>query len=140
MGRYAHHSTVTVAHQHVVTNPKGNLQTRNRVCDGEPGIESFLFACGEFGLGGATLFALLDECSQRRIGLRSMGCKRVFRCDSTECHAHDGIGARRKDKHFAVLDQLTRSIFDGVGKSKAQPLTLADPVFLHRAHTVGPAI
>ena len=64
---------------------------------------------------------------------------RMLGGDSTKSHAHHRIRTRGEHIHQAVLNQLTRSIFDVVGESETNTLALADPVFLHGAHTVGPA-
>jgi hypothetical protein len=75
----------------------------------------------------------------------SLGCargvrgQRVLGRHGAEGHAHDGVGARGEHVHAAVLDQLAPRVADVVREGKAHALALADPVFLHQAHALGPA-
>ena len=58
-----------------------------------------------------------------------------------ESHAHDGVGTCGEHVHLAVADQGARSVSDRhAGRQSARLRDLADPVFLHQAHLVGPAV
>ncbi len=65
--------------------------------------------------------------------------QRVLGRHGAEGDAHDGVCAGGKDVQAAVLYQLAVGIVDVVREGKAQAFALADPVFLHQAHAVGPA-
>ena len=73
--------------------------------DLQASIQALFFARGEFGLGGAALFAMFNKRRQGRVGVCSMHSQRVLGCDGTKRHAHDGVRAGREDMHFAVLYQ-----------------------------------
>ena len=137
---HAHHGAVAVAHEHVVADPDLDLRAGERVGDEQAGGHALLFLRGEFGLGGATGLALVDEGSQRGVAQGGVVSQRVLGGHGAEGHAHDGVGARGEHVHLAVTDQRAVSAFDRVRERKAHALALADPVLLHQAHLVGPAI
>ena len=58
---------------------------------------------------------------------------------SDKCHAHDGVSARSEDKHFPVLNQIAKSVLDVMLKGKTHAFRFTNPVFLHHAHSLGPA-
>ena len=65
--------------------------------------------------------------------------ERMLGRDRAEGHAHDGIGARGENIHAAVADQGARCVPDVMRERKAYAFALADPVFLHQLHPLGPA-
>ena len=136
---HAHHGAVAIAHQHVVAHPHGHDRAGERVRDRQARVHAFFFFQGQLGLGGAALLALRDEGGQRRVGLRGVGGQRVLRGDGAEAHAHDGVRPGGEDVHAAILNQRAAVVLDVVREGKAQALALADPVFLHQAHALGPA-
>ena len=83
---------------------------------------------------------MFDERRQGRVGLCGVQSQRVFRRNGTKGDAHDSVRARGKDIHLAVLDQCARRIFDGVQKGKTYAFAFAEPVFLHGAHAIRPAL
>ncbi len=139
VGGHAHDGAVAVAHEDVVADPHRHGFAREGVDDGQAGGQAFLFARGQFGLGGAALAAGLDEGGQLGVAARRAGGQRVFRRHGAEGDAHDGVGARREDVHQAVLDQPALFVADVVAEGEAHALALADPVFLHQAHAFRPA-
>ena len=66
--------------------------------------------------------------------------QRVFSRHCAKRHTHDGVGAGGEDVHLAVTDQGAVSACNAVRERKAHTFALADPVFLHQAHFVGPAV
>ena len=64
----------------------------------------------------------------------------MFRGNGAEGHAHDGIGAGGEDVHFAVINQRAFCVCDAVRKCKTHAAGFANPVFLHQAHPLWPAI
>ena len=140
MRRHAHDSAVAVTHQHIVANPHLDLLTRQRVGHEEPGALALFLLRGEFCLGGAAGLALFQKSRQLRVAGRRMQRQRMLGRHGAKGHAHDGVGARREHKHAAVADQRARGVFDFVRERKAHTFALADPVFLHQAHALGPAL
>jgi len=137
--RHAHDGAVAVGHEHVVADPDFDLRARDGVRDEQARGHAFFFTRGHFGLGGAAKLALFDERGQRRIVGRRVRGQRVFGRHGAERHAHDRVGAGGEDVQLAVLDQLAVLAGDLVREGKAQAFGLADPVFLHQAHALGPA-
>ncbi len=74
------------------------------------------------------------------IRLRRVYRQRVLGRDRAEGHAHDRVGAGGEDVHAAVADRLAVLAPDVVREGEAHALALADPVRLHRAHALGPAV
>src|SRR5690606_16878047 len=139
VGGHAHDGAVAVAHQHVVADPDVDLRAGQRMRDGQAGAHAGLLARGDFGFGGAAQLALFDERRQRGVGLRRMRGQRVLGRHGAERDPHDGVGARGEHVEPAVLDELAVGAGDLVREGEAQALGLADPVFLHDAHALGPA-
>jgi hypothetical protein len=85
------------------------------------------------------LLAFLDEGGQLRVAARGVRGQRVLGRHGAEGHAHDGVGAGGEHVHLAVADQRAVVAPDVVREGEAHALALADPVFLHQPHLVGPA-
>ena len=81
---------------------------------------------------------MLDEGGQPRSWKRRRAWPAGAQGRPREGDAHDGVGAGGEDVQLAVLDQLAVGAGD-VREGEAQALGLADPVFLHQAHALGPA-
>ncbi|MNI30752.1 hypothetical protein D3C73_846100 [compost metagenome] len=107
--------------------------------NGKTRAHAFFFARGHFGLGRAAQLALFDEGGQLRVVARGVRGQGVFGRHGAERHAHDRVGAGGEDVQLAVLDQLAILAGDLVREGETQAFGLADPVFLHQAHALGPA-
>src|SRR5690554_5472654 len=140
MAGYAHDCTVAIAHQDVVTHPDFDGFAGERMRDAQPGTHAFFFASCDFGFRRTTQLTLFYKSSELRVALRSVNSQRVFRRDGTEGDPHDGISACGEHIHATVLDELTLVVADVVSESKTHAFALTDPVFLHQAHTFGPAV
>ena len=140
MGGNAHDGAVAIAHQHIVAHPHLDLCAGEGMRDEQARrLAQLLLGC-QFGFGRSALLALSDKGRQLRLGSRCMLRQRVLRRHGAESHAHDGVGTCGEDIHLAVTNQLTVSALDVMVEGKAHASRLADPVFLHQAHLVGPAV
>src|ERR1700712_3988804 len=92
--------------------------------DREPGAEALLLGGLELRGGRAALLAFRNEGSEFRGILGQLRRQRMVRRDRDEARPKDGVGARSEDiDATGAIDELERA---------AQPLALADPVFLHQ--------
>ena len=137
---HAHDGAITIAHQHVVTDPDRNVLSGQRVRDGQPSVKTLFFARCKLGFGRAALLAFFNECRDIRIGCGCMHGQRMLRCDGAKRDAHDGVDACGEDIHATILDELGICIPDVMSKRKPDTFAFADPVFLHRSHAFGPSI
>ena len=140
MRRHTHHSAVAIRHQHIVTHPNGNLVARQRVRDKQARGHAHLVFHRQLRFGRAASLALLQKSRQLRVAGRRMQRQWMLGRHSAKSHTHDGVGTRCEHKHAAVTDQRARCVLDVVWERKAHAFALADPVFLHQAHALGPAL
>ena len=137
---HAHDRAVAVTHEHIVAHPHRHLIACDRVHDMQACGHAHLVFHRQLGLGGAAFFALFQERCQLGVGGCSIQRQGVFGSHRAKSHAHDGVSAGGEHIHAAVLDQFPVSALDIVGECKAHTLRLADPILLHQAHFVGPAV
>ena len=137
---HAHHCAIAIAHEHIVAHPQWHVCACNGVGYAQARGHAFFFFQCQFCFGGATFFAFFDEGSQWRVALRCTGGQRVLGRYGAEGYAHDGVGTGGKDVHFAVANQLPACICNAVRKGKAYAFAFANPVLLHQAHALGPAV
>ena len=67
VSRYTHHCAVTIAHQHIVTDPDRNRFTRYRMYDGEPCCDTLLLHGRHVSFHDGAALGFLDECRNVRI-------------------------------------------------------------------------
>ena len=139
MRRHSHDGAVAIAHQHVVANPDLNLRAGQRMRDKQARGRALFLLRGQLGLGGAAGLAFGDEGGQRGMARRCLHSQRMLGRHGAKGHAHDGVGARGEDVHPAVANQRARAILDVMRERKAHAFALADPVFLHQPHALGPS-
>ena len=132
--RDAHDGAFAVRHQHVVADPDRNISTRDRVTDREVRLDALLFLRRHIGFGNAALRALSNESGNRGIALRGVFCERVLGRHGDERHAHDRVSARR------VNAELMLFAFKRIGEGKVHAFAAADPMALHRADLIRPAV
>ena len=135
-----HHGTIAITHQHIVTNPDFNLLTSQRMRNEQTGWQTFFFFGRHFCFCRTARFAFFDERSQLRIIFSGDGSDRMLRCHGTESHTHNRVWTRGEDEHFAVLYQCTRFVLDLMAKRKTNTLALTNPIALHGAHLIRPAV
>ena len=137
---HAHDCAVAIAHQHIVADPDFHLRTRQRMRDEQARALALFLLRRHFGFSRAAGLAFGDESGQFGIRGGGMQRQRMLGCDGAKCHAHDGVSACGEDIHPAIANQRARRIRNSVGERKAHAFTFADPVFLHQAHPLGPAV
>jgi hypothetical protein len=140
VARHAHHRAVAVAHQHVVADPHLDLRAGQRVRDVQPGRHAFLLHRREVRLDDRPLPRLVDERAHVRRASGGDRRERMLGRDGDERDAHDRVGARREHVEPAVADRVPALVADLVREREAHALAAADPVRLHRAHALGPAV
>ena len=136
--RYAHHSAVAVAHQHIVAHPNWHAFAGQWVRYAQASGHALLFHGGHVGLGHATSLAFSDEGLQFRVAISSQCSQRVFSRHGAEGDAHDGVGTCGEHIQFSALHQFTRSVFDFMRESKTHAGGFANPVFLHHFDALWP--
>ena len=139
VGRYCHDSAVTVAHQHVVTDPDFNQLVGQGMIDEQTGWHPFFLHRGHIGFDDTAPFAFFNEFRQFRIVFCSETGKIVFGCNCTESDPLDRVGAGRENPEFSVADQLSVRIMNVVSESETDAFGFADPVDLHGADPFRPA-
>ena len=137
--RHAHDGAITVADEHVVTDPKFNLVPVQRMGHKQTGPHAFFLPHRQLGLRCAASLAGFNECRQCRVRPCRVACQRMLRCYGTKRYAHDRIGACCKHIHPAVANQFATAIPDVVRESETHTFGAADPVFLHQLDAFGPA-
>ena len=133
MRRAAEDRAGAIVHQHIVHDPDGQMPVRiERMLDRQAGVEAHLLGGVELFGGGALPAAFLDErCEFGRILRQFLGQRMVGR-NRREARAEQRVGTRRKDvEPGRAADHL---------EAEFQALRLADPVFLHQPHLVGPFV
>ena len=98
----------------------------------QTGVKALLFLRFQLSFRRAGALAFLDELSQLRIGLRQFSSQRMLGRHAVEGCAEDRVRTGRKDHELLV------TAFDGQRHLRA--FGLADPVFLHQADFVRPAL
>jgi len=140
VGRHGHQGAFPIFAEHVVGYPQGDRLTGQRVLDMQTTGNAHL----DLGAGDRTGLCRLATCLhlrlKTRIKLQGSPGKRMFGRNGTEGHPHERIHAGCEHPQLACIDQLLRRIPDPVGKCQTNTAGLADPVALHGAHPVGPAI
>ncbi len=132
MRRYRHDSARAVPHEHEVRGEDGHRLAGNRMdCVDAEGMALLLHGL-DLGLGDAALAAFLDEGGQPGIGLRRLPSQRVLGGDGHVGHSHDRVRARGVDAQL-LLGALDAELH-------VDALGAADPVALHGAHLLRPAI
>ena len=151
MRGHAHHCAVAIAHEHVVAHPHFHPLTSERVADVKARAHALFFLERQLGLGGAALLALFDEGGHFGAKARDERRQRVLGRNRHKGHAHEGVGAggehiQRPARRLLARWQRRRlavapggGVVPVEGKAKAQALALANPVFLHQPHALGPA-
>ena len=129
----AEHRPGAVVHQHEVRDIDRQMPIRiERMRHRKPGVEAHLLRGLDLGRSGPAAFAIGDERSEfGRVG-GHRGGQRVFSSDRDEAGTIHRIGAGGEHLDpFGAARKL---------KGAAQPLALADPVFLHQPDFVGPLV
>ncbi len=104
-------------------------------------LVALLLCSLELGGGGAGLAAFGDEALQAGILLRQFGDQRMLCRQRCEGGAVERVGSRREDLKLAPIF-FRRGRAGGVGElpEHARAAALADPVRLHQAHLLRPAL
>ncbi len=98
----------------------------------EPGVEAALLGGLEHRLAGAHAVAFGDERRQSRIARRQFGGHRMAGRDRAERRAVERVGPGGEDFKRAIA-ALQR-------EENARAFGSPDPIFLHHAHALGPAL
>jgi len=127
-----------VLHQHEIRHVDWKLPVGVERMNGlHPGIEALLLRRLDQLLRGAVALALGDEFGERGILRRRCRGERMVRRDRHELGAEQRVVARREDFKFVFTIRRGAWI---EREADQQPFRAADPVVLHQAHILGPAI
>ena len=126
--RHAHHRAGAVIHQHKIGDEHRHVCPSEGMPCRDFGAVSQLFRGFERGGSGPAFLALFDEGRDRGISAERLR-DRVVGSDGAETRAEDRVGPRGVNRQPCTIGQV---------KTEFQPLRLADPVFLHQLHLVGP--
>ncbi|MNC41457.1 hypothetical protein D3C75_902260 [compost metagenome] len=140
VGRHGHQGAFTIFAEHVTSNPKGDTLTGQRVLDVQTAGNADLDLNAGGGTGIRRLTTRPHLQLQARIKLQSPPGQCMLGRNGTEGHPHQRIHPGCEHPQLACIDKLLRRIPDLVGKCQTNTAGLADPVALHGAHPVGPAI
>ena len=103
----------------------------------DAGIEAKLLGGVDFGLRGAAMLALRDECGERRIVLRRRGGERMIRRQRHELGAEQRVRPGGEDFKLGLAARRACRI---EREANQQALGAADPVLLHQPDLVRPAV
>ena len=104
MGRHSHDRAVAVGHEHIITDPDGDLLACEWVGNVKTRCHPFFFSGGDVSFCDTACLAVLDKFGKGRIIFCCSACDRMLRRDCNKGHAHDGVGPRGEDKHSAVVN------------------------------------
>ena len=103
----------------------------------QSGVVAQLLGALDLGFRGAALAAVGDELLDLRVLDRQLLGQRMLGRDADEAGAEQGVGTGRVD--LQAFGHAVRG-FTVKPELEAQPLGAADPVLLHQANLVGPAV
>ena len=133
MRRAAENGAGAIIHQHEIGDIDRQVPTGiERMFDRQIGIEAHFFGGFEFGCGRPAAFALGDEILQRRGIFGERLRQRMVGRNRDKACAIQRI--RTRGEHIDSI-MSARQV-----KGQLQPFGLADPVFLHQPHLVGPFV
>ncbi len=124
-----------VFHQHEIGDPDRIRLAGERVADTQPGVPALLLRRLDRGLGRAAGTAFRDEGGDRRILRRQRRRDRVLGGDGEETHAEQRVRARGEDD-----DGILARDRGFEAETYLRAIAAADPVGLHQAHAVRPAV
>ena len=132
MRGHRHHRAVAVFHQHEIGRPDRHRCAADRVQRLEAGIDPAFFEGGHVRLGDAGIAAGVDELTQRGVVRRRLVGERMLGRDRHEGHAHHGVRPGGVDRQGIAAAGDAELHLDALGT--------ADPVALHGAHLLRPAV
>ena len=132
MSRHPHHRAGAVAHQDEVGHPYRQGFPGKRVSNVYIQGDAFFLHSFQCGLGRAGTAVFLDKCCDVRAPLRGGNSHGMFEGYRHITDAEQGIGTGSEH----------RELFRAAGNRKINfnPFRASDPVALHGAHGIGPAI
>ena len=134
--RAAEDGTGAVVHQHEIGDVDRQVPVRiERMGDGEAGVVAALLRRLDRRHRGAERSDLGDEGGELGVGLRARGGERVVGGDGEELRAEQRVRSRRVDLHLPERNRLVLQ-----GEAHLESLGAADPVALHHAHLLRPAL
>ena len=134
MGWYSHHSTLAVAHQHVIGNPYRQLYFRQWMDDKKSRVHAFLFLSGELSFHGGSMLAFLDE-----LGKLWIAFCRIQRNGMLGCHGNIGYAKQCVSPGSKNFQRLWHAGTAVRRKDNVDAETLADPVDLHGLYPLWPS-
>ena len=132
MRRHRHHRAVAVFHQHEIGRPDRHRLAADRVQRLQAGIDAAFFQGGHVRLGHTGIAAGVDEFPQCGIARRRLVGQRMLGRHRHEGHAHHGVRTGGIDRQGIDTAGETELHLDALGT--------ADPVALHGAHLLRPAL
>ena len=133
MGGAAENGARAVFHQHEIGHVDGQFPAgHERMAGLQAGVDALLLGGFQRRFRGAHAVAFGDELGQLAVALRKLGGQRVVGRNGQEGGAEQGVGAGGEDL------ELVRPAGDLPGQPGA--LGPADPVLLHDADALGPAV
>ncbi len=136
MCRHRHHRAFAIAPEHVVGDEHREPVAGERMHDELAGGHALFFHGGHVGLGHGTGLAFGDEGGEGRIAFRRTGGERMFGGHGDIGRAHQRIGTCRIHLELAGNADAGFVVVEHDVGAKA----LADPVALHGAHLLRPAL
>src|SRR5690625_786071 len=130
VGRHRHDGALAIAHEHVVGHPHGQLRAGQGMNGFQAGVHALFFLIAQVGLGHLLTAALVNKCRQLLIVTRRLQGQGMFGGHRHECGPHEGVGPGGK-----YLDAVIAA-----GKDDFRTFAFANPVGLHGAHPLGPAV
>ena len=132
--RHRHHRTFAIAAKHIIAHPDRNFFARRwiyRIISSENAGFFFVFLAFDFGFFERILLIAFDFSSNISAG--EFRNKRVFWCQSQECHAKNRIWSRGENFDFFAL-----SFTIGDFEFDFSAFGFSDPISLHCFDFFGP--
>ena len=132
VGRHGHDGAGAVGHEHEIRDPDGQAFAGDRVQGVEAERQALLLHSLQHGLAGAAPAAFVEKRLELEVAGRRLDGQGMLRSHGQVGHAHERVGAGGEDaERRGALGDL---------EMRLDALGAANPMALHRADRLGPAL